>query len=388
MASHTHITLLGKTNVGKSTLINALCGQQIAIVSEIAGTTTDPVRKSVEITGVGACTLVDTAGIDDASPLGRQRVEKVYEELRRTDLVLYLLLEGEHPSAEWVQQIQEHGLPCIVVVNKCDVPGSPRCRISADFPVVRVSARSGQGLSELRQQIRLTLGDRPSGDAKSITGNLVTMGDTVLLVMPQDSAAPTGRLILPQVQTIRELLDKGCIVTSCTLETLSQALAVHIFPPHLVITDSRVFREVAPLVPSESLLTSFSVLFAAYKGDASYFRKGAELLSTLSETAHILIAEACTHTPTNEDIGRIRLPQMLRSYIGETIRLSHSSGNDFPDDLTPYDLVIHCGACMFTDTIVHRRLALAKKQAVPMTNYGMAIAQMEGVLEKVVLPQT
>ena len=387
MKQQTHITLIGKTNVGKSTLINRLIGQQVAITSEIAGTTTDPVRKSMEISGVGACTLVDTAGVDDASPLGTQRMAKSRAELERTDLVLYVLTPEEVPEPRWISQITELEVPCIVVVNKCDTVDEEGTRSTVDFPYVWVSAMTGEGIETLRKQIAVTLTDSVADNVKTITGDLAHRGDSVLLVMPQDESAPTGRLILPQVQTIRELLDKGCIITCTTPEELPNALTALAAAPHLIITDSQAFRTVHSLTPHESMLTSFSVLFAAYKGEPEFFLEGAKVLDRLTPTSRILIAEACAHAPKNEDIGRVKLPRLLRSKLGEEITIDIASGADFPHDLAPYDLIIHCGACMFTDTIVRRRISAARRQGIPMTNYGIAIAHLQGILKDVSVPQ-
>lgn len=250
-----------------------------------------------------------------------------------------------------------------------------------------VSAHNPEDIEKIYQAIALKIEQSTEQEEeRTITGGLVQAGDVVLLVMPQDASAPKGRLILPQVQTIRELLDKGCSIINCTPDSLNRSLEALKEPPTLIITDSQVFKEIYPKVPQASLLTSFSVLMAAYKGDSDLFVAGAKHLSHLPSNAHILIAEACTHAPQGEDIGRVKLPRMLRNKLGHKIKIDIRSGKDFPQDLTPYDLIIHCGACLFHRKIVQTRIAQAMAQAVPITNYGMAIAHLTGILSFVSIP--
>ena len=284
-------------------------------------------------------------------------------------------------------------MPVLAVLNQCDQYDTPEdisavlAEISIQLgglPVLPVSAQTGENIPQLRQALVQCIPD--DFWANSITGDLAQAGDTVLLVMPQDIQAPKGRLILPQVQTIRELLDKKCSVMSCTADCLEQTLSALAKPPKLIITDSQAFPTVWAAKPEESLLTSFSILFAGYKGDITVFRKGATALAELTEDAKILVAEACAHAPTTEDIGRVKIPNLLRKKIGEGLSFDFVRGNDFPQDLTPYDLVIHCGACMFNRRHVLNRIAQAEEQSVPICNYGIVLAAMTGILDKVVYP--
>ena len=386
----THIGFFGRCNVGKSSLINALAGQNVAIVSEIAGTTTDSVVKSMEIGALGACVLIDTAGIDDASALGEKRREQTLRAAERCDMAVVVCGATDDYEVEraLVARFAERKVPVVVVLGKGDMLISPEERAESverelgTRPLL-VSALSGEGVAMVVERLVQL---RPSDEERSITGGLVTAGDTVVLVMPQDSSAPKGRLILPQVQTLRELLDKRAVAVCCQPEELEQTLAGLANAPRLIITDSQVFGYVAERVPEGSLLTSFSVLLACHKGDREAFVAGARAIDGLTEQSRVLIAEACTHAPASEDIGRVKLPAMLRRKVGAGLQIDVVGGADFPDDLSGYDLVIHCGACMFTRSHVLSRLSRAEMQGVPMTNYGMAIAHLQGILGKVALP--
>lgn len=392
-ASRLHIGLFGNRNAGKSSLINALTGQDISLVSPVAGTTTDPVYKAFELRGVGPVVFIDTAGLDDAGELGALRVQKTKEALEKTDVAILVLTGRANEELDWYRQFKEKKLPVLAVLNQCDQYDTPE-DVSAvlaelsiqlgGLPVLPVSAQTGENIPQLRQALVQCIPD--DFWANSITGDLAQAGDTVLLVMPQDIQAPKGRLILPQVQTIRELLDKKCSVMSCTADCLEQTLSALAKPPKLIITDSQAFPTVWAAKPEESLLTSFSILFAGYKGDITVFRKGATALAGLTEDAKILVAEACAHAPTTEDIGRVKIPNLLRKKIGEGLSFDFVRGNDFPQDLTPYDLVIHCGACMFNRRHVLNRIAQAEEQGVPICNYGIVLAAMTGILDKVVYP--
>ena len=380
-----NIALYGRCNSGKSSLINALTGQAVAIVSEQAGTTTDPVTKAMEITGVGACIIIDTAGIDDRSTLGLERTAKTRKMLERTDIAILLFTDVE-PSVEieWLEELRRRGTKVIAVLSQCDRYPQPeilagKIEQQTTLKPLCVSAHTGEGLEELREAISL----HATKQEQLLTEGFCQAGDTVLLVMPQDEQAPKGRLIKPQVQTLRELLDRGCNALCCTAEGMESALAAQATPPKLIITDSQVFVEVYSLKPESSTLTSFSVLFARYKGDIDLFVEGAKKLLSLTPSARILIAEACTHTPQHEDIGRVKLPRMLRRRIGEEVEIDIVGGDDFPEDLTPYDLVIHCGGCMFNRRHLLSRIMRAAEQGVPITNYGIAIATMMGILERV-----
>lgn len=384
-SERTTIAIFGRCNSGKSSLVNALTGQDVAIVSEQVGTTTDPVVKAMEITGVGACVIIDTAGLDDNSPLGQERIAKSRKVLERTDIAVLLFTDAEpQVEIEWLEQIRRKNIPVIVVLSQSDHYLSPSAvaenveTLCGQRPIC-ISVQKGEGLDELKAAI---LG-LTSQQEQLLTEGFCEAGDTVLLVMPQDAQAPKGRLIKPQVQTLRELLDRGCNAMCCTAEGMSATLAAMAAPPKLIITDSQVFEAVYMLKPAESTLTSFSVLFARYKGDIELFVEGAAKLSQLSPTARILIAEACTHTPQHEDIGRVKLPRMLRRKLGEAIEIDIVGGADFPEDLTRYDLIIHCGACMFNRRHVMSRVGRAVEQGVAITNYGIAIATLTGILERV-----
>ena len=360
-----HIAIFGNCNSGKSSLLNALVGQQIAVVSDVAGTTTDSVQKAVELPGVGAAVIIDTPGLDDSSTLSALRTAQSYKVLPKTDIAIVIL-----PVAEsFLTTLSSLEIPTIKVISKCDL--SP-AQTPTDSSIIAISSSTGEGLDALREQIARSI----ESTERLITEGLCDAGDTVLLVMPQDSSAPKGRLIKPQVETIRELLDRGCIAHCCQPAQLADALHSLATPPKAIITDSSAFAAVKPLVPQGTTLTSFSILFARYKGDLECFKQGAERLLTLHSDAKILIAEACSHTPQNEDIGRVKLPRLLRKKLGEGITITNVGGADFPDDLTDYDLIIHCGACMFTRRYVLSRIAAAKAQGVPMTNYGVAIAAL------------
>ena len=399
-ANRLHISLFGRRNSGKSSLINALTGQDIALVSDTAGTTTDPVSKAMEIQGIGPCLFIDTPGFDDEGELGAMRIERTWKAVERTDIAL-LLCGGDASENEpdlttelsWLQQLQAKKIPTILLINKVDIregveklvtrikAGTEnRMQEGANTPIL-ISAKAGIGIDEIHQAILEKLPE--DYDQQSITGKLVSEGDLVLLVMPQDIQAPKGRLILPQVQTMRELLDKKCLVMSCTTDKLPDTLRALSHPPKLIITDSQVFKTVYEQKPETSRLTSFSVLFAGYKGDIDYYVESATVIESLNESSQILIAEACSHAPKSEDIGRVKLPMLLRKRIGEKLSIDIVAGTDFPQNLTPYSLIIHCGACMFNRKYVLSRIECAKEQHIPMTNYGVAIAWLNGILNQI-----
>lgn len=382
-----HIGVFGRRNSGKSSLVNALTGQHTALVSDVAGTTTDPVYKAMEIHGIGPVLFVDTAGFDDEGELGAMRVEKTRAALKKCDIALTLLSGREDPlEKEWLTAIRAGGCAVIALVNKADVSDDISGRLAFireayGLEAIAVSARLGQGMDQVRAAIIRAIPE--DYDSRDITGGLCGPGDVVLLVMPQDIQAPKGRLILPQVQTLRELLDKGCLAFCVTTDRLNEALGRLQAPPKLIITDSQAFAQVHALKPEGTLLTSFSVLFAAHKGDIDAFVKGAEAIDRLTENSKVLIAEACTHAPLTEDIGREKIPRMLRKQVGQGLTVDHVSGTDFPQDLTGYDLIIHCGACMFNRRYVLSRVAQAQAQGVPITNYGVTIAKATGILDQI-----
>ena len=387
-----HITVFGKRNTGKSSLVNSITGQKVALVSDTPGTTTDPVHKAMEIPGIGPCLFTDTAGFDDdAAELGDKRIGLTAKALEKTDIALMIFRDCDAVEKEWYEKLKGNGIPVIPVINKTGStgPGSlglfkkDILAICKDEPLT-VNALTGEGTDSIIRAVQRRLPE--DYGHQTITGNLVKKGDTVLLVMPQDIQAPKGRLILPQVQTLRELLDKECTVVSCTAGRIKESLAGLAAHPDLIITDSQVFQEVVAAKPAECRLTSFSVLFAAYKGDINAFTEGARALEHLNGNSRILIAEACTHAPASEDIGRVKIPRMLRQRFGDGLRIDIVGGTDFLDDLSPYSLIIHCGACMFNRRYVLSRIAAARKQGIPITNYGIAIAWLKGILDKVALP--
>lgn len=351
------ISVFGPANSGKSTLVNAICGQEVSLVSAVPGTTTDPVRKAIELPyGIGPAVLVDTAGLDDASILGPERVRRTRQVIDSTDMAI--VLDIESPSTKSLLEL----------LDQADVPVVPYTR--------------DETVEELLRAVAAVL---PQNGPVWLTGRLVSKGDLVVLVMPQDSEAPKGRLILPQVQIIRELLDRGCTPVCCTPDSLASTVAGLKDAPALVITDSQVFKFVNESIPADWPLTSFSILLAAAKGDIRTFIEGARAMAKLKPGAKVLIAEACTHVPDTEDIGRVKIPNLLRKRVPD-LEAVIAAGNDFPEDLTPYSLIIHCGACVANAALVRSRIRKALLAGVPITNYGIAIAALQGILDRVSLP--
>ncbi len=406
-ANRLHIGIFGKTNSGKSSFINAFTGQEVSIVSEVKGTTTDPVSKSMEIYPLGPCVLIDTAGFDDASELGATRLEKTKKSADKCDIAVLMIAADDaldfEAEQQWMEELSKNKIPFVILINKADL-GEERAvevkqivseRFSAIYnkrndakpgafnanePII-ISAALGRGMDEVKAALaRLVPEDF---GLRSITEGLVNEGDSVLLVMPQDIQAPKGRLILPQVQTIRELLDKKALVSCVTTDQLLPMLDTYKIPPKLIITDSQVFSYVYEHKPEGSLLTSFSVLMAAQKGDIDYFVQSANAIAALTEQSKVCIAECCTHAPLEEDIGRVKIPRMLRAKIGEGLTIDIKSGTDFPEDPSEYDLIIQCGSCMFNRKYVMSRVEKAKEKSTPMTNYGVTIAYLSGILDKI-----
>ena len=391
-----HIGIFGKTNSGKSSFINAFTNQSVSIVADVAGTTTDPVHKPMEISPLGPCVIIDTAGFDDESELGAKRVEKTKLAVEKTDIaVIVFAVDDEsddkfEKEMEWFSAFKEKKTPVLLVVNKSDVDEKKTDELAEQVKktftgtkteLICVSSMTGEGIDSVRPALTRLMPE--DFGEEFITGGLVEEDDLVLLVMPQDIQAPKGRLILPQVQTIRELLDKKCLVVSVTTDKLTAMLSLLVKPPKLIITDSQVFDFVYNNKPAESMLTSFSVLFAAYKGDLPYYIEGAKAIDSLTEDSKVLIAECCTHAPLTEDIGRVKIPRMLKKRIGEGLTVDHVSGTDFPADPSEYDLIIQCGACMFNRKYVLSRIQTAKDKNVAMTNYGVTIAHITGILDKI-----
>lgn len=478
-----HIGIYGKTNSGKSSLINALTNQNVSIVADVAGTTTDPVYKPMEINPLGPCVIIDTAGFDDDSQLGARRIEKTRLAAEKTDIAVVVLDAGEVYEAckketntfesafpnesSWIESFKKKNTPILVGLNKVDLfhnQSNPDVDIDATNNTAGDCATTDSGVENNAETNSATTDSNPEnyvdtdcstivGDVDNnvatnnttdnplqeiclnwlskelhpgiskniasleivsvsaserigidkvksaltrlmpedfghefILGDLVDDGDLVLLVMPQDIQAPKGRLILPQVQTLRELLDRKCLVMSVTTDKLVDSLSVMTNAPKLIVTDSQVFGYVYENKPKESMLTSFSVLFAAYKGDLPYYVESAKAIDSLTENSKVLIAECCTHAPLAEDIGRVKLPRMLKKRAGDGLVVDIVSGTDFPQDVSDYDLVIQCGACMFNRKYVLSRIDRARMQSVPMTNYGVTIAHLTGILDQVSMP--
>ena len=388
-SNRTHIAIFGRTNAGKSSIINAIANQNVAIVSDKAGTTTDPVKKAIEINKIGACVIVDTAGFDDNGDLGLLRIEKTKKIAESTDIALLVFdcgcenIEKEDYllELEWKNKLSEFGIPIITVINKIDLNQNYKIveqniKEIFDIDCVSISVNKKINIDILIETIKNNISKE---DEISIVGHIIKEDDIVLLVMPQDIQAPKGRLILPQVQTIRDILDNKAIVIGATFDIFENALKSLNKPPKVIITDSQVFKEVEKLKPKESALTSFSVLFARYKGDEKIYKKGADFIDNLNKESKILIAESCTHIPLEGDIGRVKIPNMLKNKFGFAFDIDYTTGEDFPSDLSKYDLIIHCGGCMGTRKHILNRIRLCERQNKPITNYGMAIAKINGV---------
>ena len=385
-----HIAIFGKRNAGKSSLINALTKQDVALVSDLPGTTTDPVYKAMEILPLGPVVLIDTAGLDDEGQLGLLRVEKSKAVLNKTDLAI-LVIDGQSELTEFdvkiFQEIKAKNIPIVVVVNKIDLqkrimPHSIVEQLGND--VVEVSTVTGAGI-ELLKGLLIKNTPEKWGE-ETLVGDIVKADDNVVLVVPIDSAAPKGRLILPQVQVLREILDNDANAIIAKENKLKEALANLKRPPSLVITDSQVFGEIESIVPEPIPFTSFSILFARYKGDLTTYINGVKALEKLAKNDKILIAEGCTHHRQKDDIGTVKIPKWLKEYTGVDLTFDWVSGGQYPANLAEYKLIIHCGACMLNRREVLYRNSIAKEQNVPIVNYGILIAYLKGILPRVIKP--
>ncbi len=382
-ADRIHIGIFGKRNAGKSSVMNALTNQDIAIVSDVSGTTTDPVLKAMEMLPLGPVVMIDTPGIDDEGELGALRVKKSYQMLNKTDIAL-VVIDGEEEAPEdsaLIERIKSKNIPYVIFHNKTD-------KMSADLRKkdghLYGSALKKEGIEELKKAV-IALSETKD-DGKRIIADLLDPLDTVALVVPIDSAAPKGRLILPQQQTIRDILEAGCISVAVRETELEETLKKLGHKPKMVVTDSQAFAKVSAIVPEDIMLTSFSILFARYKGILKTAVKGAVCLDSLENGDRILISEGCTHHRQCEDIGTVKLPKWIRKHSGKEISFDFTSGTEFPDDLSGYKMVIHCGACMLNEREVRYRYRCAEEGEIPITNYGTAIAYMNGILKRSVEP--
>ena len=386
------IGIFGRRNAGKSSLINSLTAQETALVSSTAGTTTDPVSKAMEILPIGPVLIVDTAGLDDTGELGEQRIRRSKEVLPGCDLALVVIssrIENNFTlERSLLEEIRSRKIPAIAVITHCDIQ-PPSEELSATFsldlslPTVRVSNLNGSGVEQLK---KLIIANSDSGQEMKIVGDLLSPGETAVLVVPIDDAAPKGRLILPQVQSIRDLLDSDAMALVVKERELAAALNTLAAPPALVVTDSQAFQKVAADTPLDIPLTSFSILFARYKGDLEAYIEGIKKIDSLKDGDRILIAEACTHHVQSDDIGTVKIPRWLRESTGLRLDFEKTAGNSFPRNLSEYALVIHCGGCMLNRRTALNRISIAREHHVPITNYGMVIAHTFGILKRALAP--
>lgn len=379
-----HIGIFGKRNAGKSSIINALTGQSLAIVSDVKGTTTDPVLKAMELLPLGPVVMIDTPGLDDEGELGALRIQKAYQILNKTDIAILVVDGTVGMTAEddaILKRIKDKHIPYLIVMNKADLTKNTAGNKTSDTDhTIWVSASDNTNIYELKEKIASIV---PAEDTRlKIVGDLIKPSDFIVLVIPIDKAAPKGRLILPQQQTIRDILEAGAASIVVRDIELKETLASLGKKPSLVITDSQAFEAVSAIVPDDILLTSFSILFARYKGNLAHVVKGAQALDTLEDNDTVLISEGCTHHRQCEDIGTVKLPNWIRKHTGKAINFEFTSGTEFPMDLQKYKLIIHCGGCTLNEREMKYRLKCAEDAGVPMTNYGTATAHMKGILER------
>lgn len=386
-----HIGIFGKRNAGKSSLINAITGQNLAIVSEAKGTTTDPVYKAMELLPLGPVMIIDTPGIDDEGVLGSLRIQKAYQVLNKTDIALVIIDAAVGPSAEdlrLIERINTKKIPLLIVINKCETINEDKKTayqaLLSNGKLLFVSAEQQLNIFELKEAIAQTV---PADENKAqIVADLLSPSDFVVLVVPIDSAAPKGRLILPQQQTIRDILEADAAAIVVKENELTNTLQNLGKRPKLVITDSQVFKKVAAETPADILLTSFSILFARYKGNLQTAVQGVTALDSLEDGDKILIGEGCTHHRQCDDIGTVKLPRWIKEYTGKNPEFIFTSGTEFPLDLSPYKMIIHCGACMLNEREMQYRIKCAADQNIPFTNYGITIAYINGILKRTVEP--
>ena len=379
-AERPHISFFGMRNAGKSSVVNAVTGQELSVVSDIKGTTTDPVKKAMEILPLGPVVLIDTPGLDDEGKLGELRVKKAKQVLAKTDIAILVIdsIKGiNKPDKELIALFQEKKLPYIIVYNKADLLTERKVLKENEL---YISAVTKENIKELKEKISSFAGG--VRNEKPIVADLLKQGDLVLLVLPVDEAAPKGRLILPQQQTMRDILDARCSFIACQDTELKQTLAMLAKKPKLVITDSQVFEKVAEDIPEDMFLTSFSILFARYKGNLEELVKGAIMLSQLKSGDKILISEACTHHRQCNDIGTVKMLAWIQKFSGVNPEYDFTSGGEFPENLSEYKLIVHCGGCMLNEKEMRHRIEQAVVAGVPMVNYGVAIAQMNGILKR------
>ena len=383
-----HIGFFGCRNAGKSSLVNAVTGQSLAIVSEVRGTTTDPVLKAMELLPLGPVVVIDTPGFDDEGMLGELRVKRTVDALNRCDVAVLVVdaVQGMQPAdVRLLDMIRERRLPHVIAWNKADLPGARPvpAELAAAGGAVAVSALTGMNVDAFKETLARAV---PEGSRRRLASDLIRPGEVAVLVCPIDESAPKGRLILPQQQTIRDLLDAGALALVTRETELAGALERLAAPPAIVITDSQAFRVVDEIVPRDVPLTSFSILMARYKGFLHAAVAGIRAVDELRDGDRVLMAEGCTHHRQCNDIGTVKIPNWLRRHTGRDIAIETCTGRDFPEDLSPYRLVIHCGGCMLTETVIQYRMRLAQDQGVPFTNYGIAIARMTGTLERSLRP--